>query len=236
MAVSPLKKRNAETVGQALVKFIGEVRDGTVEIAFDNEPVLVAAVSFCKAARAKAGLGTIVSPNKWYDIGRTRFVQTVRGIQKTLIGQIEDHIEAAIPDGHPLIQWAAMHSAWLYDRYHVHATMKVTPYQSLYGRPYRGRLVCFGQTVYGLDPRANKFKPGWRKGAWIDKDSSNMDLIATDGMFIMKTKAVRKVSDDWDADRNDRWPYGLLWTSPNKSKTENCGTLSTDCPGDRRGS
>ena len=120
-----------------------------MEISFDNEPVLVDDVSFRKAARAKAGLGTIVSPNKSYDKGRTsiaeRSVQTVRGIQKTLNGQIKDHIEATSPDGHPLIQWAAMHSAWLYDRYHVHATMKVTPYQSLYGRP--GRLVCFGQTV-----------------------------------------------------------------------------------------
>ena len=27
-----------------------------------------------------------------------------------------------------------------------------------------------------------------------------MDLIATDGLFIMRTKAVRKVSNQWDAD------------------------------------
>ena len=93
-----------------------------------------------------------------------------------------------------------MRSAWLYDRYHVHTTMKVTPCQSLRGKPYRGPLVCFGQTVYGLDPRASKFKPGWRKGAWIGNDTSNMDLIAPDGFFILRTKAVRKVSDKWDAD------------------------------------
>ena len=42
--VTPLKRRNAQTVGQTLTKFIGGVRDGTVEIAFDNEPVLVAGV------------------------------------------------------------------------------------------------------------------------------------------------------------------------------------------------
>ena len=44
VSVTPLKRRNAQTVGQALTKFIGSVRDGTVEIAFDNEPVLVAGV------------------------------------------------------------------------------------------------------------------------------------------------------------------------------------------------
>lgn len=82
----------------------------------------------------------------------------------------------------------------------MHTTMKVTPYQSLRGRPYQGRLVCFGQTVYGLDPKATKFKPAWRKGAWIGKDSAGMDLIATDGLCIIRTKAMRKVSDQWDAD------------------------------------
>ena len=34
----------------------------------------------------------------------------------------------------------------------------------------------------------------------IGKDSSGMDLIATDGLCIIRTKAVRKVSDQWDAD------------------------------------
>ena len=52
-------------------KFIGGVRDGTVEIAFDNEPVLVTGVPFRKAARSKAGLTTIVSPNKSDDKDRT---------------------------------------------------------------------------------------------------------------------------------------------------------------------
>ena len=94
VTVVPLKRRNAQTVGQALVKFISSVREGTVEIAFDNEPVLVAGVAFCKTARAKNGRGTIVTPNKSYDKGRTgvaeRFVQTIRGLQKTLLCQVEE--------------------------------------------------------------------------------------------------------------------------------------------------
>eukprot|EP00435_Cladocopium_sp_Y103_P029091 s1251_g7.t1 len=112
--VAPLKQRNAQTVGQALMKFISHVREGTVEIAFDNEPVLVAGVAFCKAARAKNGFGTIVSPNKSYDKGRTgvaeRFVQTIRGLQKTLLCHVEAEIKATIPSGHVVIQWAAIHA------------------------------------------------------------------------------------------------------------------------------
>ena len=40
-----------------------------------------------------------------------------------------------------MIQWAAMHAAWSYSRFQVHASLKVTPFQSLFGRPYRGRIV-----------------------------------------------------------------------------------------------
>eukprot|EP00435_Cladocopium_sp_Y103_P016755 s3453_g4.t1 len=128
VTMAPLKQRNAQTVGQALVKFISRVREGTVEIAFDNEPVLVAGVAFCKAAREKNGFGTIVSPNKSYDKGRTgvaeRLVHTIRGLQKTLLCHVEAEIKATIPSGHVVIQWAKIHASWLYNRYNVHATLK----------------------------------------------------------------------------------------------------------------
>ena len=129
VTVVSLKQRNIQTVGQALVKFINHVRDGTVEIAFDNEPVLVAGVAFCKAARAKTGYTTITTPNKMYDKGRTgvaeRFVQTIRELQKTLLCHIEAEIKATIPSGHVVVQWAAMHASWLYNRYNVHSTYHI---------------------------------------------------------------------------------------------------------------
>jgi hypothetical protein len=37
--------------------------------------------------------------------------------------------------------------------------MKETPFQSLRGRLYHGKLASFGQTVFGLDPNATKVKP-----------------------------------------------------------------------------
>jgi hypothetical protein len=172
-------------VGQALVKFINHVRDGTVEIALDNEPVLVAGVAFCEAARAKTGYTTIATPKQMYDKGRTgvaeRFVQTIRGLQKTLLCQ------------HVVVQWAAMHALWSYNKHNVHSRLKVTPFQCLGGWPYKGKVVSFGQTVYGLDPKATKYKPAWRCGAWLGKDIADHDLISTDGQCIIRTKAGRKI-------------------------------------------
>jgi hypothetical protein len=124
---------------------------------------------FCQSARQKLGLETVLTWNRAYEKSRTsvaeRFVQTIRGLQKTLVCHLEAAIQASIPAGHAMIQWAAMHAAWIYSRFQVHASLKVTPFQSLFGRPYRGRIVPFGQVVFGLDPKADKYRPAWVRGA-----------------------------------------------------------------------
>ena len=108
VSVVPLKPRNTQTVGNALVKFLGDVgRVERTEIAGDNEPVLVAGMKFCQRARQQLGLETILTFNRTYEKTRTsvaeRFVQTVRGLQKTLVSHLEASIKAAIPAGHPMI-------------------------------------------------------------------------------------------------------------------------------------
>ena len=53
--------------------------------------------------------------------------------------------------------------------------------------------------MFGLDPKATKYKPAWRRGAWLGKDvPSDMDLISTDGQTIIRTKAIRKISSERD--------------------------------------
>ena len=204
VSVVPLKPRNTQTVGKALVKFLNEVgRAEKVEIAGDNEPVLAAGMRFCQSARQKLGLETVLTWNRAYEKSRTsvaeRFVQTIRGLQKTLVCHLEAAIQASIPAGHAMIQWAAMHAAWIYSRFQVHASPKVTPFQSLFGRPYRGRIVPFGQVVFGLDPKADKYRPAWVRGAWLGKDSTDMDLLTMDGQSVIRTKAVRRIGEEWDA-------------------------------------
>ena len=58
--------------------------------------------------------------------------------------------------------------------------------------------MCFGQTTFGLDPKADKYRPAWIRGAWLGKDSSDMDLLF-DGQSVIKTKAVRRIGEEWDA-------------------------------------
>ena len=100
----PLKPRNTQTLGHALVKFLNEVgRAERTEIAGDNEPVLAAGIRFCQSARQKLGLETILTWNRTYGKSRTsvaeRFARTIRGLQKTFMCHLEYAIEASIPPG-----------------------------------------------------------------------------------------------------------------------------------------
>ena len=55
-----------------------------------------------------------------------------------------------------------------------------------------------GRATFGLDPKADKYRPAWIRRAWPGKDSSDMDLLL-DGQSASKTKAVRRIGEEWDA-------------------------------------
>ena len=201
----PLKVRNKKSVGEALARFIGSLGHvGTVEIAVDNENVLVAGMEFCRNTRLMMGMQTITTTNKHYDKGRTsvaeRMVQSIRNLQKTLVLQLEEAAQFRLPGGHALRYWAVMHSAWLYCRFHVHTALKVTPFQAVTGRPYRGRLANFGQIVLGLDPKAGKYKPLWKRGVYLGKDGAGHDVLGIGENEVVRTKALRRTANLWSAE------------------------------------
>ena len=66
--------------------------------------------------------------------------------------------------------------------------------------------MAFGQTVCGLDLKADKYRPAWIRGAWIGKGSFDMDLIATDGQSVVRTKAIRRIGEECI----QRWYWGLM--------------------------
>ena len=150
----PLKIRNRRSVGESMARFLGNLGySETVEIAVDNEPVLVAGMEFCKEARLRLGFSTGATTNKNYDTSRTsaakRMIQTIRNLQKTLILQLEVN---SVQDTRWTLHQILGHcprSMALYSRYHVHSHLKITPFQAVTGRPYRGKLANFSQMVFG---------------------------------------------------------------------------------------
>ena len=177
----PLRK-TTRSVSEAALAFLGNLGHlETVELVSDQEKVLMAGLELAKMTRERMGLTTILTAGKAFQKGRTaiaeRAIQTVRSQQKTLSAHVAEHAQVALPNDHPLHGWAARHAAWLLCRFQMHSTTKSTPYQLLFGRPYRGKVCAFGSMVYCLDPKITKYHQAWRKGIWVGKDA--MDLLST---------------------------------------------------------
>ena len=203
--VQPLKNKNQGVIGEAIAEFLATLGHyETVELAYDSEPVLAAGARMAKLIRSNNGLHTILQAGKFYDKARTslaeRCIQPVRAQAKTIIAHVQDRAQILFDESHVLHSWAVVHACWLLNRYHVTSATGMTAYLSVKGRPYRGRVCCFGETVYGLDPLQAKYKSQWRPGAWLRKDHMDHDLILVNDNEVVRCKAVRKTGESWNGE------------------------------------
>ena len=202
----PMKTKSAKNVCDSLVGFIGEMGYmQTITVAHDNEPVVNSAVQQAKLVRNHVGLKLVDQQAKNFDKGRTamaeRSIQTLRAQSKTLIHALEEQVKVKFDDKHVIHEWSMMHSAWLINRFHVHSALKSTPYQQLHGKPFRGRIACFGSLCYGMDGKVDKHHPAWLSGIWLGKDAADHDILAVGDQKLVRCKAVRQTDQLWDAGR-----------------------------------
>ncbi|CAK8995861.1 Retrovirus-related Pol polyprotein from transposon TNT 1-94 [Includes: Protease [Durusdinium trenchii] len=203
--IKPLKNKIAGVIGEAIAEFLADLGHfETVELSYDNEPALAAGARMTKLIKSNNGLHTILQPGKFYEKARTalaeRCIQTVRAQGKTLISHLQDRARVVLNEMHVLQAWSMVHACWLLNRYHVTSATGMTAYLSVKGRPYKGRVCCFGESVHGLDPLQAKYKSQWRPGAWLGKDSMDHDLVLVGTNEIVRCKAVRKTGEHWDGE------------------------------------
>ena len=189
----------------SLANFLGELNYGeAIEICCDNEPVLAAGVKLTKDIRTRNGLETIVTCGKAYDKGRTsaaeRYIRILRNQAKCIASFVEEKVKVKIPPDAMLQAWAFQHGAWLVNKFHKSSVTGLTAFQCVHGRPYRGRICTFGESVYGHDAKQSKYRLQWRKGLWLGKDNFDHDLVAVGDNEVLRCKAVRKASEEWDGE------------------------------------
>ena len=111
------------------------------EVGFvgDSEEAMVSLVAAIVETRRKMNRKTHDQNNKPYQKGRTarveRFIQTVKNQTVCLVRAAEKKLGIEIPEGHAMWAWGLCHASWLLNRYHRHAAIGSTPYESVVGRP-----------------------------------------------------------------------------------------------------
>ena len=78
----------------------------------------------------------------------------------------------------------------------LHGWLSTTPYQSLHGQRYRGKLVEFGIQVFYFIPKAMRSKMSlrWRVGTFIGNAmSTNEAYVAASNGDVLRTRSIVRV-------------------------------------------
>ena len=204
--VSPTASKAAfRTAADGAISFsleLGHVSE--VTFVMDAEPTAISLLDLIVEIRSAMKYPTSKKIGKPYHKGRTarveRYIQSVKRQAAALVVQVEDRIQTPLADVHCLRAWALVHSSFLLNRFHEHAALKGTPYEIVFGKKYDGKLLPFGEFVFGLRQPAKKQGTSvWSGGIWVGKNAADMNVLVTaSGQF--QTRSVRRCSAPWRRD------------------------------------
>ena len=171
----------------------------------DSEPATLGLLDMIVAVRQEMGFKASKQHGKPYHKGRTakveRYIQTVKRQASSLMVSVEDKIHETLPEHHSLRAWALTHSVFLLNRFHEHSGIRATAYETVFGKKYSGKLIPFGEFVFGLKKPSKKSGMNiWLGGIWVGKEStSDMNVVVTaNGRFT--TRSVRRCANAWRKD------------------------------------
>ena len=115
----------------------------------------------------------------------------IRGLACTLMEEVEAKIGMKINTNNTIWSWAAKHASWILNRYP--AVRGATPYELVYGKPYRELLGKFGGLVYAYLKTQLKEEKKWHKALFLGKTEGQDSFIVYDGMKVLLTKSIRRL-------------------------------------------
>ena len=186
-------KRSTEELCRFTMAVQGE---NHIIIQSDGEPAIKAVVKACAEARAKLGQRTTQRTTgvaqRASNGSVERAVQTVRRLANCLVHSFEEK-RGKLPQGHCLRTWSFGHSAFLYNRYHVHPNLQKTSYELVGGgRAHDGRLCIFGETVFGKVVNPYKGEASWRLGIWCGVSTQNNNHMMMTKNGYVECYSVRR--------------------------------------------
>ena len=195
----PLKgKSQVKLATHELMAFTQSLGYTTVCFSSDNEPTTRMILRGLLNARHALGLPTRISTSKVADHSNAlaeNAVNRIRGLACTLMEELQHLIKVKLNTDNPLWSWAARHAAWILNRYK--AVRGATPYELIYGKPYRGVLAKFGEPVFSYLKTHLKGEKKWHKSLFLGKTEGQDSFVVYDGDKILLTKSVRRIGQSW---------------------------------------
>ena len=202
----------------AMCSFLKELGHTRMDLRSDNEPAILAFVEAVKLKTAQyeeiETIFTTSGPRHSHQSvgGAERFVQTVRGLMRTFVVQLEEKTGMKVKPDSPILPWALRHAAWVHNRYNKQKETGLTPYEKVHLTKYQRPLLMFGEHCICRRPGAqlNKLDIHWLRGIWLGRDAKTDEhFIGTEGA-IVRARAVRRVvePEQWQKERVE----AMIWT------------------------
>ena len=124
-----------------------------------------------------------------------RFHRTLMGQVRTLKAQLQQNYDRTITSKHPIVPWLVRHTAYLLNRYAVHADGN-TSYFRRWHKNHQQPLCEFGETVQYLLP-TNKQLPKMEQrffpAIWLGRDTTTGETLLGITNKVVRARTIRRM-------------------------------------------
>ena len=122
---------------------------------------------------------------------------------RTYKSALETRIKQRIPSSTPVLRWMAEHVCSIHNRIVCNSDGK-TPFETIHGQRWRGRMVEFGEQVFYFVPKRLRAKLNlrWRLGTFLgNSQATNECYVAAANGDVVKTRSITRVVEGsrWSA-------------------------------------
>ena len=132
--------------------------------------------------------------------GVERWIQSVCGMARTLLADLESNYGVRLVESSVLIPWVIRHSGWLLSRFSQDSA-KHTPFQRVHGRVYTGDVFTFAETILGKEclsapERRPKLEDGFVRGIWLGRSTSSGEHLLGTTAGVVRCRTARRVPEE----------------------------------------
>ena len=187
------------------VKMLNFLGLSDIILQCDPEPSLI---KWAESVKSKRTERTVIlsSPRRSHQSngGVENYQKQLQGQVRTMLAAMQEHTKYRLSADNALMRWIVRHAAWLIPRFRGSEIQ--SPFYRAMGRPYRGKLVEFGETVLAHLPEvgkgsgnaAPKLADRWKSGVWLGKsDLTDEHLVRTDDGVVCARSVRRLAENSW---------------------------------------
>ena len=128
-----------------------------------------------------------------------RAVQNIRSLGNCIRRHCEERARHEVKGTSEMYPWSFRHAAWLLNRFRVLTPQKLTSFEMMYGRKYKGNICQFGENVLFKSMTPWKGDDVFHSGVWVGKSHWNDNHILMTPNGVVEARSIRRLIDQFNS-------------------------------------